>query len=212
MPWHSTGPVGTISVKANRTILQDNTTYTEMTMGNSIVGTNTTTTRDHFWDVGTNEDGRHRFIQSPPFTVGGMPDVPVIGDGMGAVIWLKTTNGRPEWFHRNTLETYQITPNIINGSHNVTSSYTNIAAVPDGVFGEIFMWQPSVGKNKAQTGFFKSNGTAEAWSLYLAPQGSSESINLKFGNGSDASGLNIRVRAEDGAVGAWLYYITYRAF
>lgn len=89
MPWNSTAPVGSISVKANRTILQQNTTYIETTMGNSIVGTNTVTTRDHFWNVGSDEDGRHRFMQSPAFTVGGLPVDPVIGTGMDSVMYSK---------------------------------------------------------------------------------------------------------------------------
>jgi len=89
MPWNSTAPVGSISVKANRTILQQNTTYIETTMGTSIVGTNTVTTRDHFWNVGSDEDGRHRFMQSPAFTVGGLPVDPVVGTGMDSVMYSK---------------------------------------------------------------------------------------------------------------------------
>lgn len=89
MPWNSTAPLGSVSVKANRTILQQNTTYTEITMGLSIVGTNTVTTRDHFWNVGTNEDGRHRFIQSPAFTVASLPVDPVLGTGMDSVTYSK---------------------------------------------------------------------------------------------------------------------------
>jgi len=89
MPWNSTAPVGSISVKANRTILQQNTTYIETTMGTSIVGTNAVTTRDHFWNVGSDEDGRHRFMQSPAFTVGGLPVDPVVGTGMDSVMYSK---------------------------------------------------------------------------------------------------------------------------
>ena len=95
MPWNSTWPVGSISVKANRVVGQQNTTYIETTMGNSIVGTNTTATRDHFWNVGTNEDGRHRFIQSPKFTVGGNPADPVLGTGMDGVRYIKSDGLTP---------------------------------------------------------------------------------------------------------------------
>ena len=89
MPWNTVFPLGSVSVKANRTIGQQNTTYIETTMGNSIVGTNTNTTRDHFWNVGSNEDGRHRFMQSPAFTVGGLPVDPVLGAGMDSVFYSK---------------------------------------------------------------------------------------------------------------------------
>jgi len=89
MPWNTVFPLGSVSVKANRTIGQQNTTYIEVTMGNSIVGTNTNTTRDHFWNVGSNEDGRHRFMQSPAFTVGGLPVDPVLGAGMDSVFYSK---------------------------------------------------------------------------------------------------------------------------
>ena len=89
MPWNTVAPLGTVSVKANRTILQQNTTYIETTMGNSVVGTNAVTTRDHFWNVGSDEDGRHRFIQSPAFTVGGLPVDPVVGTGMDSVAYSK---------------------------------------------------------------------------------------------------------------------------
>ena len=69
--------------------MNQNTTYIETTMGNSAVGTNGVTTRDHFWNVGSNEDGRHRFIQSPAFTVGGLPADPVLGTGMDSVAFSK---------------------------------------------------------------------------------------------------------------------------
>ena len=89
MPWNSTAPLGTVSVKANRQILQDNTTYIEDSMGNDVVGTNNGTVRDHFWDVDPNLDGRHRFFQSVGFTVGGLPEDPVVGTGMDGVLFLK---------------------------------------------------------------------------------------------------------------------------
>ncbi len=141
MAWHSTAPVGSQSVKANRTILQDNTTYTEVTMGNSVVGTNAVTTRDHFWNVGANEDGRHRFIQSPGFTVGGLPTDPVIGTGMDSVDYSKlklvaesAAQQDVQPFFRNTTGIMQVCAiramavfNVVAGvvtivySHNVAS-------------------------------------------------------------------------------------------
>jgi hypothetical protein len=115
MPWNSTFPLGSVSVRSNETIGQQNTTYTEVTMGNSIVGTNTVTTRDHFWNVGANQDGRHRFIQSPGFTVGALPTDPVIGTGMDGVSFFKlltaiqsTAQQDVQPFYRNTTQVMQL--------------------------------------------------------------------------------------------------------
>lgn len=213
MPWNSTSPSASLSVKANRTTMQQNTTYIETTMGNDVVGTNAVTTRDHFWDVGLDEDGRHRFIQSPAFTVGGLADDPVIGTGMDAVEYVKVTNGRAERFHRNAEGIYQHVPSFLSGTVVVNGSYGNVVAVPASVYGEIVMWRTTLGRFTAQNGFFRSDGaTVEAWANYLGPEGNSESLALKFGNGSDASGLNIRARSEDASSGnTWNYRITYRA-
>ena len=115
MPWNSTSPLGSVSVKANKAPMQQNTTYIETTMGNSVVGTNAVTTRDHFWNVGTNEDGRHRFIQSPAFTVGGLPTDPVVGTGMDAVTYSKTKTSTEstaqqdvQLFFRNATQIFQM--------------------------------------------------------------------------------------------------------
>lgn len=215
MPWNATFPLGSVSVKANKTIGQQNTTYIQVTMGNSVVGTNTVTTRDHFWNVSSNLDGRHRFIQSPAFTVGSVATDPVIGTGMDGVLYLKTTNGRAQGFYRNSQGIYQYIPNFLSGTATITSSssYDTVVAVPANVYGEIVMWRTTNGKNNAQSGFFRSDGsTVQAWANYLGVQGSSQTLNLKFGNGTDASGLNIRARAESASVNhAWNYRITYRA-
>lgn len=217
MAWNAASPDGTISVKANRAQMNANITYIQTTMGNSIVGTNTVTTRDHFWNVGANEDGRHRFVQSPAFTVGAVATDPVIGTGMDGVQYLKTINTRAEWFHRNSAGIYQITPGYKTGTKTVSvinNDYTTIDSVPANVWGEIYMWRTTQGKNTVQQGFFRSDAaTVEAFSLSMQVQGSnSDIINIKFGNGSEASGLNIRARngaATNNVV--WNYRITYRA-
>lgn len=213
MPWHSTFPVGNTSVRANRTVGQDNTSYIESTMGNSIVGSNTTSTRDHFWAVGSDEDGRHRFIQSPAFTVGSAPADAVIGTGMDTVRYAKTTNGRVEWFSRNAEGIYQDVPSFLTGTHVVTGGYTTIAAVPANVYGEIFMFRTAAGNHTGQAGFFRSNGSVvECWAYAMFPEGESIRGILKFGNGADASALNLRVRTENASAGnSWEYRITYRA-
>jgi len=217
MAWNAASPDGTISVKANRTQMNANNTYTQTTMGDSVVGTNTVTTRDHFWNVGTNEDGRHRFIQSPAFTVGGSPTDPLVGTGMDGVLYLKTTNTRAEWFHRNSSGIYQVTPGYKSGTVTVSvtaKAYTTITSVPENVWGEIYMWRTTQGKNTVQQGFFRSDASiVEAFSLSMKVQGSSSDIvNLKFGNGSEAVGLNIRARNDSATDNvSWNYRITYRA-
>jgi len=217
MAWDAASPDGTISVKANRTQMNANNTYTQTTMGDSVVGTNTVTTRDHFWNVGTNEDGRHRFIQSPAFTVGGSPTDPLVGTGMDGVLYLKTTNTRAEWFHRNSSGIYQVTPGYKSGTVTVSvtaKAYTTITSVPENVWGEIYMWRTTQGKNTVQQGFFRSDASiVEAFSLSMKVQGSSSDIvNLKFGNGSEAVGLNIRARNDSATDNvSWNYRITYRA-
>lgn len=216
MAWNAASPDGTISVKANRTQMNANNTYTQTTMGESIVGTNTVTTRDHFWNVGTNEDGRHRFIQSPAFTVGGSPTDPLVGTGMDGVLYLKTTNTRAEWFHRNSSGIYQAVPSFKSGTVvvNSSSTYGIITSVPANVYGEIFMYTTALGRSSAVMGFFRSNGsTVEAWALTNLEQGSSTAKSaLKFGNGSNASGLNILTVSQEASSGlTWNYRITYRA-
>lgn len=220
MPWNSTWPVGSISVKANRVVGQQNTTYIETTMGNSVVGTNTNTTRDHFWNVGGDEDGRHRFIQSLAFTVGGNPTDPVLGSGMNAVLYLKTINNSPQWFTRPAAgNIYQISPNYLVGTTSVSSSsnYSTVVSVPNNTYGQIFMWltDGSNGKFTAQTGFFKATGgVVDSWAINYQVQGSGTADNaLKFGNGSEADNLNIVARRSGASSSqtGWSYKITYRA-
>ena len=80
MPWNTVWPIGNISVRANRAIGNQNTTYIETTMGPSAVGTNAAATNDHFWNVDANLDGHHRFVKLAPFTVGGLPANPAFND------------------------------------------------------------------------------------------------------------------------------------
>lgn len=90
MTWSTTAPLGTVSVKANKSIIGDNFTYIRAKMGSTAADTtNDDTIRDHFWDVSTNFDGRHRFINSPAYTIGGIPADPVLGAGMDGVSYIK---------------------------------------------------------------------------------------------------------------------------
>lgn len=215
MPWNSTWPVGNLSVKANRTKGQENTTYIEVTMGNSIVGTNTVNTRDHFWAVGANEDGHHRFIQSLAFTVGGNPTDPLIGTGMDCVEYFKTILGRVEGFFRNAQGIYQHIPAFLSGSVAVpnTGSYTTVVAVPANCYGQIAMYTTALGKFSGVTAHFRSNGSiVETWGLTQSDDTDDTNVPLKFASGSEATDLNIKARRSDASSDTWNYRITYRAF
>ncbi len=218
MVWNSTAPLGSVSVKANRTILQQNTTYIEVTMGNSVIGTNTNATRDHFWAVGANEDGRHRFVQSPAFTVGGLAADPVIGTGMDGVCYLKSdglTPARVEGFYRNASNVYQYIPAFVSGSILIpsTGSFTTIIAVPPDCYGQIAMYTTALGRFSGVTAHFRSNGTiVETWGLTQTDDADDTNVPLKFASGSNAVDLNIKARRSDSASATWNYRITYRAF
>lgn len=213
MPWNSTWPVGTSSVKTNRTSGQENTTYIETTMGNSVLGTNTVTTRDHFWNVGANEDGRHRFIQSPAFTVGGLSADAVVGTGMDGVLYLKTVLGRVQGFYRNAQGIYQYLPAFLSGSVVISGSYVDVVAVPANCYGQVTMYTAARGIYSAVTAHFRSDGTVvETWGLTQSDNGASNNTPLKFASGSNATTLFIRARTSDAANGqTWNYRITYRA-
>lgn len=220
MPWNETWPIGNVSVKSNRTSGNQNTTYIKDTMGKDIVGTNSNVVRDHFWDVGTNEDGRHRFINSPAFTVGGNPTDPIVGDGMDATLYLKTTNDIPQWFTRPQTglgEIYQVSPNFLQGTIVVNSTYSNIVALPQQVYGEIFMFRNSTGPARMQYGYFKTtNSTCDAFAVAVRLTSVLISVDPKFvlifANDNETSGLNLRVRTSQADTGEnWNYRITYRA-
>lgn len=217
MPWNSTFPLGSVSVKANRAIGQQNTTYIETTMGNSIVGTNTVATRDHFWNVGANEDGRHRFIQSPAFTVGGTPTDPLIGTGMDGVQYLKTTNGRVQGFYRNAQGVYQSIPAFITGTVNISggggSDWKNLAAIPANCYGEVFLYQDS-DKSYIQSGAFSSDGVStRGFSNRIKITGDADDYMVELRNDNSN---NLTLQARRGSAGSsfdgtWNYRITYRA-
>lgn len=216
MVWHSEFPLGTVSVKQNKTIGLDNTQYIEITMGNSVVGTNTASTRDHFWNVGSNQDGRHRFMQSEGFTVGSVPADPVLGTGMDTVIYAKETNGQVQWFNRNINGIYQFIPTVLTGSVVIpsTTAYTALVAVPANVYGSIFAYTAALSSISTQIGFFRSDNThVEAWSsLFRIDTTTDPSFAIKFANGASSSGLDIRaVRSTAIASQSWNYIVKYRA-
>ena len=214
MTWNPVYPDGSKSVLANESPGLQITQYIETTMGNVAADvSNLTSTKDHYWNVGGDFNGRHRYINSVKFTVAGVATDAVIGTGMDSVLYAKETSSRVEWFHRNAEGIYQFMPSFKSGTHVVTASYTNMILVPDNVYGEIFMWITSNGEHTGQTGFFKSiTAIVDTWAYGLRNQGTpAAEFNLDFANGSSASGLNIRVKTNKASAGnTWNYRITYR--
>lgn len=217
MAWVTNSPVGTLSVKDNRAQMNANNTYINTYLGNQSAFENLDTTRDHFWNIDSNRDGRHRFICSPAFTTsdGVTPTDPVVGAGMSAVLYLKTTNTQPQWFNRTSGNViYQVSPNFISGSFTSSANFTNIVAVPDDVYGEIHMWRNGNNRTSGQFGFFKSRGgvvTGFSYAAALEDQ-SDFKVNIELANSTNAIDLNLKSRAKFANAGeTWFYRITYRA-
>lgn len=217
MPWNALSPDGTISVKANRTKMNENTDYIQTTMGNTAVGSNTNATKDHFWNIGSNEDGRHRFINSLGFTVGGVAADPVIGSGMDGVLYLKQASaavGRIEGFYKNAQGTYQYIPSVQTGTVVIGSAFVNIgSALPTSVYGEIFMYNNT---NKLiQQGSFYTNATnAYCFSNRQKYKTNGVDYAVEFANSTDSVSLFLRAKRGDfgsGADGTYNFIITYRA-
>jgi len=78
--WNVTAPDGAQSVRANRSILGDNTEYVRANLN-----------LDHYWGtgVGAQEDGHHRFVQTPRFVGGTTPNNPDLATGMDGVFYAK---------------------------------------------------------------------------------------------------------------------------
>jgi len=223
MSWNAASPNGSLSVKNNRTQMNNNNTYIETTMGNvPNDSAYSTSLQDHFWDVGNDYSGHHRFIKSPAFTVGGIPTDPGstgLGTGMDGILYLKTTNSRVQGFYRNIQGIYQYIPAFLSGSVSITStsSFVNVAAVPANVYGDISIWKftnnanPALSDLEIQTASFVSNNnTVHAFSNRIKQQGVSDDYFIEFSNKSTVD-LNIKARLNDGASGTWNYRITYRA-
>lgn len=206
MVWNSLSPDGTKSVRQNTVPMAQNTTYVETTQNN-----------DHFWNIGTDEDGYHRKVSMESYAdtaIGAPVDAP-IPSGMDAVYYLKSANGRIQGHYRNANGIYQCVPSFISGTVNINggSSYTNIVAVPNECYGQIFLWGSGAGPSMTMGYFRATNGTVDTYSClsYLNNNTSTENSVFVFGNGSAASGLNIRVRTKTIADGFFDYRIIYWA-
>lgn len=199
MVWSSVWPDGTKSVKANTPTGNANTTYIETAMN-----------VDHFWNIGVDQDGRHKQVQMPKQA----SDV-TLGAGMDGAVYYKevsASNSRVQGFYRNVDGIYQFIPSFKSGSVLVNSSgsYAIVTSVPAHSYGQIYMFTDNDVDNM-QMGFFKSGaGVVQTYSSATIFSGdSSAKINLKFANGGAATGLNISVRLEEASSATYLYRIVY---
>ena len=204
MPWNSLSPDGTKSVKQNTTPMLQNTAYIEASMNT-----------DHYWNIGVDEDGHHKSVQMEDFanTATGAPADAPIATGMDGCTYLRTvsaSDARIQGFYRNTNGIYQFIPAFKSGSTALTGSYATVTSVPAHSYGEIYMFLDNDSDNMAM-GFFKSGAAVvQTYASMTQFSGSSTAkTNLKFGNGAEASGLNIRARVKDGSNGTYLYRIVY---
>lgn len=203
MVWNSIFPLGTVSVRSNRTIGQENVTYTETTMNN-----------DHFWNIGANQDGRHNAINMPL-----QASDPATSTGMNGTMYLKTvsgTNARIQGYYRNVNGIYQFIPCFQTGTVNLTnfSDFFTVTSVPSNSYGHIYMFK-SVDDKDGQNmgfGFFKSyDGKVQAYGCASAYDSDSSvrTPNIQFGNGNSADALNVKAKLNTTSTGIYEYRIVY---
>lgn len=200
MPWNSISPDGTKSVKTNTPLMAQNTVYTEQTMN-----------KDHFWNKGANQDGRHNVINMP--TQGSFP---AISTGMSGNIYLKSTQANPstvQGYFSNADSTYQFIPRFVSGTIDLSgtgNTFVTLITVPNNVYGDIYMFSQNAVENMAR-GFFKcDNNICQAYTcLTLFDNSGTTSSNLRFGNGASSSGLNLRVAVTSGTNEVYAYRVVY---
>jgi len=204
MVWNSLWPDGTKSVKQNTVPGQQNTTYTETSMNN-----------DHYWNIGTDEDGHHKAVQMKQFAnsaVGAPSDAP-ISTGMEGVMYLKSVAGRIEGFYRNVNGIFQFIPSFLTGTVVLsTGGFNDIVVPPDNTFGQIFIWRQGTNKDVSFGSFVKVGGFCQGISPAIDVNGSGSSsaaFNVLYGNGTVANGF-IRARVASGASnGTYEYRVMY---
>lgn len=223
--WHSTWPVGGQTVKANRAPGAENTAYIESKMNSIAIGTNPTTLTDHFWNLGDDLSGHHRFMKLPAFTTGTpatTADNPAYGTGIDGVIYLRTCSAnepRKEVFYRRGFgagdETiYQVSPSVKSGQTSITltSTFVTLMTLPKNVYGDIYIWLD--GTRKIQTGHFISDNAVaavvEGFSDRLKQVGTSDDYFIELLNGSGAVDLDLKARRGSGASGDYNWIVTWR--
>lgn len=192
MPWNSTWPLGSVSVKTNRPTGQENTTYIE-----------TTENVDHFFNIAANKDGHHNVIQQPAQFNAGVPVNPAKPVApMSGKLYVRTVsdaagndNSRQLFFRQDFYDNaYQISPVYRSGVVALNgATFSTVTSIPQNVYGTIWIWK--VGTTNIQTGTFISDNTVvNVFSTRIKIQGLSADSDrwVEFGNGSNASGLNIQ--------------------
>lgn len=212
MVWRTLAPDGSQSTKANVTILQDNTTYIEQTMGNVL--SNAEPSQDHFWNL-NQYSGHHRQVQMTNYaaTYAGAPLEPTLNANMDGSIFVKIANDQFKGFFKNSTNTYQFIPAFVTGTHNVTGSYTNVVALPNNCYGQVWMFKTGAAESDFGFGAFRvTNSVCQAFCFPSNVGGStSANLQLRFGSGDQASGLNFRVKADGGGTGNYAYRLIYWA-
>lgn len=204
MVWNSLWPDGTTSVKQNSSTGQQNTSYIETSMN-----------QDHFWNRGTDEDGHHKAINMKNYadTSTGAPSDAPIATGFDGVFYVKQVNGRNAGFYRNSNGVFQCVPGFISGSANINSGYQNIVTVPDGCYGNIWLFRND---NSSAFGFgsFKATGgICQAFCVQVLPGNTTTpQLPFRFGSGDQVSGLNLRIRTSDAPSGVYEYRIQFWGF
>lgn len=203
MVWNSLYPDGTKSVKQNTLPGQQNTTYSETTLN-----------QDHFWNIGTNEDGNHKRVSMEDYasTAIGAPADSPIPTGMDGVYYLKPANGRIAGFYRNASGIYQSVPGFISGSVALTTSYQDVVVLPDDCYGQIFFFTTD-STQAMSSGYFKcGGGVCQAYcNSQTIGNSTSQILPMRYGNGDQVSGLNLRVRISAGTVATYQYRVTFWA-
>jgi hypothetical protein len=188
MVWNPVSPDGAQSVKANVTIQQQNTTYTENTLGNS-----TNTSKDHFWNIGVDEDGHHRAVQMMDYadTYTGAPASPTIATGMDLAIFARLNSSQITPFVRNSnaimellgIQAYAIWNYVAgNGAQTLVRSY-NVT---------------SVNRQTAATGRYEVNYTTALpsgnYGVFFGAQTNSSDSDFNSVYGSVVSGSSVASR------------------
>jgi len=200
MVWNAVWPDGTKSVKTNTPTGQANTTYIK-----------TTQNVNHFWDRGANFDGCHNRVDMPK-QVGNLTPLNASMDGVTYYKQVSASIPRVETFYCNSNGVYQVTPSFKTGDivSISDSSYTNITTVDNNSYGYIYMFGDTANEDMS-FGFFKCiQNVVQCYSSLTRFDNSNDAkTNLVFGNGSNASGANIRARRSAGPNISYQYRIVY---
>jgi hypothetical protein len=134
-------------------------------------------------------------------------------DGIIFTKEVSATNTRVEGFYKNSVGTYQFIPSYKSGSVllNTTSSFHTLTDVPNNSYGYIYMYTATDADDMGM-GFFKAaGGKVQAYTIPVLLQDANYGDwFFRFGNGSNASGLNIRVKKPNHlATDTYNYKIVY---